>query len=147
MKIVLLAALAATLVPCTTVSSLAASCSAKSGPQTAALVALLADACRVWDAIVVGEYGRAFYGSQYALMAPLFEHYGVQLWMPEAGGSEAPRRRRTRRGADARHHASPEDIIAALRNTDVTLTFDPAAGTLHAEGAAAIQIVTRKEAG
>jgi len=40
MKIVLLAALAATLVPCTTVSSLAASCSAKSGPQTAALVEL-----------------------------------------------------------------------------------------------------------
>jgi site-specific DNA recombinase len=28
----------------------------------------------------------AFYGSQYAQMAPLFEHYGVQLWMPEAGG-------------------------------------------------------------
>jgi site-specific DNA recombinase len=55
-------------------------------PQAAALVALLADACRVWDAIVVGEYERAFYGSQYALMAPLFEHYGVQLWMPEAGG-------------------------------------------------------------
>jgi len=39
-----------------------------------------------WDAIVVGEYERAFYGSQYALMAPLFEHYGVQLWMPETGG-------------------------------------------------------------
>jgi site-specific DNA recombinase len=55
-------------------------------PQAAALVALLADACRVWDAIVVGEYERAFYGSQYALMAPLFEHYGVQLWLPEAGG-------------------------------------------------------------
>jgi hypothetical protein len=35
---------------------------------------------------VVGEYGRAFYGSQYAAMAPLLEHYGVQLWMPEAGG-------------------------------------------------------------
>jgi site-specific DNA recombinase len=55
-------------------------------PQAAALVALLADARRGWDAIVVGEYERAFYGSQYALMAPLFEHYGVQLWMPEAGG-------------------------------------------------------------
>jgi hypothetical protein len=55
-------------------------------PQAAALVALLADACRVWDAIVVGEYERAFYGSQYTLIAPLFEHYGVQLWMPEAGG-------------------------------------------------------------
>jgi site-specific DNA recombinase len=55
-------------------------------PQAAALVALLADGCRGWDAIVVGEYERAFYGSQYALMAPLFEHYGVQLWMPEASG-------------------------------------------------------------
>jgi DNA invertase Pin-like site-specific DNA recombinase len=35
---------------------------------------------------VVGEYERAFYGNQFSLMAPLFEHYGVQLWMPEAGG-------------------------------------------------------------
>jgi DNA invertase Pin-like site-specific DNA recombinase len=55
-------------------------------PQAAALVAQLADPDRGWDAIVVGEYERAFYGSQYASMAPLFEHYGVQLWMPEAGG-------------------------------------------------------------
>jgi hypothetical protein len=30
--------------------------------------------------------GGAFYGSQYAAMAPLFGHYGVQLRMPEAGG-------------------------------------------------------------
>jgi DNA invertase Pin-like site-specific DNA recombinase len=35
---------------------------------------------------VIGEYERAFFGSQYASMAPLFEHYRVQLWMPEAGG-------------------------------------------------------------
>jgi len=55
-------------------------------PQSAALVAQLADPDRGWDAIVIGEYERAFYGSQYAAMAPLFEHYGVQLWMPEAGG-------------------------------------------------------------
>ena len=39
------------------------------------------------DAIVIGEYERAFYGSQYASMAPLFSHYGIQLWMPEAGGA------------------------------------------------------------
>jgi site-specific DNA recombinase len=50
------------------------------------LAAALADPDCGWDAIVVGKYERAFYGSQYALMAPLFEHYGVQLWMPEAGG-------------------------------------------------------------
>jgi site-specific DNA recombinase len=55
-------------------------------PQSAALVAQLADPDRGWDAVVVGEYERAFYGSQYAAMAPLFEHYGVQLWMPEVGG-------------------------------------------------------------
>lgn len=28
----------------------------------------------------------AFYGSQYALMAPLSGRYGIQLWLPEAGG-------------------------------------------------------------
>jgi site-specific DNA recombinase len=55
-------------------------------PQAAALLAAMADPGRGFDAVVVGEYERAFHGSQYALMAPLFEHYGVQLWMPEAGG-------------------------------------------------------------
>jgi hypothetical protein len=35
---------------------------------------------------VIGEYERAFYGGQYASMAPLFEHYGIQLWTPEVGG-------------------------------------------------------------
>ena len=43
-------------------------------PQAAALVAELADPDRGWDAVVIGEYERAFYGSQYASMAPLFEH-------------------------------------------------------------------------
>ncbi len=55
-------------------------------PQAAALVGAMADPGRGFDAIVIGKYERAFYGSQYTLMAPLFEHYGVQLWMPEAGG-------------------------------------------------------------
>jgi site-specific DNA recombinase len=55
-------------------------------PQAAALVAALSDPDRGWDAIVIGEYERAFYGNQYAAMAPLFEHYGVTLWAPEVGG-------------------------------------------------------------
>jgi site-specific DNA recombinase len=58
-------------------------------PQAAALVAQLADPERGWDAIVIGEYERAFYGSQFASMAPLFEHYGITLWMPEVGGPTA----------------------------------------------------------
>jgi len=55
-------------------------------PQAAALVAALADPDRGWDAVVIGEYERAFCGSQYASMAPLFEHYGIALWAPEVGG-------------------------------------------------------------
>ena len=35
---------------------------------------------------MIGEYERAFYGSQYASIAPLLEHYGVGLWAPEVGG-------------------------------------------------------------
>ena len=35
-------------------------------PQAAALVAALADPDRGWDAIVIGEYERAFHGGQYA---------------------------------------------------------------------------------
>jgi hypothetical protein len=59
-------------------------------PQAAALIAELADPDRGWDAVVIGEYERAFYGSQYAAMGPLFEHYGVQLWMPEADEARIP---------------------------------------------------------
>jgi len=55
-------------------------------PEAAALVAAMADPERGFEAIVAGEYDRAFYGGQYTAMAPLFEHYGVQLWTPEAGG-------------------------------------------------------------
>ncbi|MFP3964146.1 hypothetical protein SMC26_17630 [Actinomadura fulvescens] len=54
-------------------------------PESAALVAAMADPGRGFDAIVIGEYERAFYGGQFSLMAPLFEHYGVQLWTPELG--------------------------------------------------------------
>jgi hypothetical protein len=62
-----------------------------------ALAAALADPDRDRDAIVVGEYERAFYSSQYAAMAPLFEHHGVQLWIPEAGRRPATRLSMSRR--------------------------------------------------
>ncbi len=60
-------------------------------PQAAALVAALADPDRGWDAVVIGEYERAFYGSQYAAVAPLSGHYGIGLWMPGTGARPAGR--------------------------------------------------------
>jgi len=56
-------------------------------PQAAALVAQLTDPDRGWDAIVVGEYERAFYGSQYAAMAPLFEHTECSCGCPRPGAA------------------------------------------------------------
>ena len=56
-------------------------------PEAARLVALLADPGRGWDAIVAGEYERAFYGSQYAAMAPLVR--ALRRPVVDAGGWRA----------------------------------------------------------
>lgn len=55
-------------------------------PQAAALLAAVADPGRGFDAVVVGEYERAFCGDQLLTLAPVFEAYGVQLWLPELHG-------------------------------------------------------------
>jgi site-specific DNA recombinase len=60
-------------------------------PQAAALLAELKNPHREFDAVVVGEPHRAFYGNQYGLTFPIFEHYGVPLWVPEVGGPIDPR--------------------------------------------------------
>lgn len=59
-------------------------------PQAAALLQLLADPGRGFDAVVVGEYERAFYGDQVMTLLPVFETHGVQLWLPEAHGPVDP---------------------------------------------------------
>ena len=60
-------------------------------PQATALLAELKNPNREFDAVVIGEPHRAFYGNQYGLTFPLFEHYGVPLWVPEVGGPIDPR--------------------------------------------------------
>jgi DNA invertase Pin-like site-specific DNA recombinase len=55
-------------------------------PQAAALLEAVADPDRGFDAIVVGEYERAFHGTQLLDLAPRFERHGVQLWLPETDG-------------------------------------------------------------
>jgi len=59
-------------------------------PEASKLLAALADPNRGFDAVVVGEPQRAFYGNQFGNTFPLFEHYGVPLWVPEVGGPIDP---------------------------------------------------------
>src|SRR5271166_6641170 len=62
----------------------------KRRPRAAQLLADLADPGRGFDAVVIGEPQRAFYGNQYSLVMPVFTHYGVELWVPEVGGPIDP---------------------------------------------------------
>ncbi|MBO2451655.1 recombinase family protein [Actinomadura barringtoniae] len=55
-------------------------------PYAAALIEELKDSARAFDAVVIGEPHRAFYGNQYSLTFPLFEHFRIALWVPEVGG-------------------------------------------------------------
>lgn len=52
--------------------------------------------------------------------------------------------RRTRRGAEARPQAGPEDVIGYVRDRGITLTYDPAAGTLQAGTGETAKTVIRK---
>ncbi len=62
----------------------------KRRPRANDLLAALKDPRRGFEGVVIGEPQRAFYGNQFGLTFPLFEHYGVQLWIPEVGGAVDP---------------------------------------------------------
>lgn len=55
-------------------------------PEAARLLAAIEDPDRGFDAIVVGEYERAFCGRQFDELAPLLQRHGVQIWLPEVDG-------------------------------------------------------------
>jgi site-specific DNA recombinase len=59
-------------------------------PDASRLLAALRDRQRGFDAVVIGEPHRAFYGNQFSLTLPVLTHYGVQLWVPEVGGPIDP---------------------------------------------------------
>ncbi|GAA3854051.1 hypothetical protein GCM10022380_84880 [Amycolatopsis tucumanensis] len=60
----------------------------KRRPEAARLLEVLKRRDRGFEAVVVGEPQRAFYGNQYGLTFPVFAHYGVGLWVPEVGGAD-----------------------------------------------------------
>ena len=55
-------------------------------PQAAALLEAAASPNRTFDAVVIGEYERAFHGNQLPETIATLTAAGVQLWMPETGG-------------------------------------------------------------
>lgn len=55
-------------------------------PEAAALLNAVRDPNRGFDAIVVGEFERAFYGNQLQQLMPEFNRHGVELWLPETDG-------------------------------------------------------------
>jgi DNA invertase Pin-like site-specific DNA recombinase len=59
-------------------------------PKARELLAALADPDRSFDAIVIGECERAFYGNQFADLMPIFARHGVQVWLPELCGPYDP---------------------------------------------------------
>lgn len=62
----------------------------KRRPEASRLLADVASSDRGFDAVVIGEPARAFYGPQFALTFPVLTHYGVGLWVPEVGGAVDP---------------------------------------------------------
>lgn len=62
----------------------------KRRPEATRLLALFGDARRPFDAVVIGEPQRAFAGNEFGLVFPLFQHHGVELWVPEIGGRVDP---------------------------------------------------------
>jgi hypothetical protein len=55
-------------------------------PAASALLVAAEDPDRGFDAVVVGEYERAFYGDQFRQVVAQLNAVGVQVWLPEAGG-------------------------------------------------------------
>ena len=55
-------------------------------PRAAALLAAARDPRRPFDAVVVGEFERAFSARQFLAVAETLARHGVQVWLPEADG-------------------------------------------------------------
>lgn len=54
--------------------------------MASALLAAAEEPNRAFDAVVVGEYERAFHGDQFRQVVARLAAVGVQVWLPEAGG-------------------------------------------------------------
>ncbi len=79
-------------------------------PQAAALLERACASDRSFDAVVVGEFERAFTDRQLAHVTGLLARRGIEVWLPEAGG---PVRR------DDPRHSVLMQLLAALSQREV----------------------------
>jgi hypothetical protein len=110
-------------------------------PQAAALIAALADPDRGWDAIVIGEYERAFYGSQSPRSRRCWSitasRCGRRRW---AGGSTTTPRTMSR--PCSRWACSPSGRSPKLRTAGIVLTYDPDTQTIRTGDSPPIAVTT-----
>lgn len=59
-------------------------------PEATRLLEAIATPGRTFDAVVIGEPQRAFYGAQFSDTYPVLQHFGVDLWVPDVGGRIDP---------------------------------------------------------
>ena len=63
------------------------------------------------------------------------------MLLAQAETAAGHRRRRTRRGGDARRPVTAEDVISYLRDREITLTYDPRTGALQADNPEAVTAI------
>lgn len=59
-------------------------------PEATKLLAAVRDPARGFRDLVVAEPQRAFAGSEFSIVFPVLNHFGVRLWIPEIGGPVDP---------------------------------------------------------
>ncbi|MFI1733902.1 recombinase family protein [Streptomyces acidicola] len=59
-------------------------------PRANELLQALRNPNRGFDAVVIGEPQRTFYGNQFGNTFPVFVHFRIPLWVPEVGGPIDP---------------------------------------------------------
>lgn len=59
-------------------------------PRANELLQALRNPNRGFDAVVIGEPQRTFYGNQFGNTFPVFVHFRIRLWVPEIGGPIDP---------------------------------------------------------
>ncbi|MFD1662398.1 recombinase family protein [Streptomyces caeni] len=59
-------------------------------PRANDLLRALREPNRGFDAVVIGEPQRTFYGNQFGNTFPVFVHFRIPLWVPEVGGPIDP---------------------------------------------------------